>query len=160
MDGETEGVNEAPAAVFLPSNEGWTLISDNRFADMIADLWIKQTGDDLSVGMFCEERHDNGTGTIHGGMICTLADISLGKMIRLRRNRDQPPDAPGIASATIQLDVNFCGRVGRGDFVYSKAIIKSMSRSLTFAQGELCVCDRTVAIMQGVYKVIDSRRGV
>ena len=160
MDGETEGVDEAPATDFLPSNEGWTLISDNRFADMVADLWIKQTGEDLSVGMICEERHDNGTGTIHGGMICTLADIGLGKMVRLRRNRDRPLDAPGIASATIQLDVNFCGRVGRGDFVYSRAIIKSMSRSLTFAQGELRVGDRTVAIMQGVFKVIDGKRAV
>ncbi|MFC3642410.1 PaaI family thioesterase [Aquibium oceanicum] len=108
----------------------------------------------MSVGMICQGRHDNGNGAMHGGMICTLADIGLGKAVRLLRNRDRPPDAAVTISATIQLDVSFCGRIGVGDFVCTQAIIKSMSRSLTFAQGELRVGDRTVATMQGVFKVI------
>lgn len=57
-------------------------------------------------------------------------------------------------AATIQLDVSFCGRIGVGDFVCTHAVIKSMSGSLTFAQGELRVGERTVATMQGVFKVI------
>ncbi|MCB1422644.1 MAG: PaaI family thioesterase [Nitratireductor sp.] len=147
-----------PASGLPPSGEGWRVETGNTFHHAIADLWVRQTDDDVSIGIFCDERHENGNAAMHGGVICTLADIGLGKLVELRRNPDQRPDQPRIISATIQLDVSFCGQIVMGDFVHSKATISSMTRSMTFAQGELFVGERVVAIMQGVFKVVANRR--
>jgi acyl-coenzyme A thioesterase PaaI-like protein len=148
-------MNECPPPRdFDPTDYGWRRNTSHSFLTSVADIWHGEFADGYSIGFFCEPRHDNGAGNMHGGMLTTLADVGLGRIVWRQRNDGRAPDAPRLASPTIQLDIGFMGAVRIGDFVYSRAEIARMTRSLTFARGSLYVADKAVVTMQGIFKVV------
>lgn len=141
---------------FDPAGNGWSTSLDQRFPMPIAPLWQREDDGLPSLGILCAPAHNNGNGAMHGGLLATLADVGLGRAVGMHRNAHTRPGEPRILSATIQLDISYCGRVEIGEFVFSRAKIGRTTRSLTFAAGELCVGDRVVAMMQGIFKIVRS----
>ena len=148
-----------PDTRFDPAEHGWTLSHGRRFPASIAPLWQREADGGVELGFFCEAGHDNGNGAMHGGLVATLADISLGRAVGMHRNADRKPDEPRIVSATIQLAISYCGRVEVGEFVSSRGRVVRATRTLTFAAGELGVGERTIAMMQGVFKLVRDAGG-
>lgn len=147
---------DVPTRGFDPAAAGWSRQEGRTFLSSIATVWRRELDGLPSLGIFCDEQHDNGWGNLHGGILMTLADVGLGAVVGRLRNKDLLPGEPRIQSPTIQLDVSFIGAVRRGEFVYTRAEAMRLTRSLTFMRGTLHVGDSVVASAQGVFKAVSA----
>jgi len=94
-------------------------------------------------------RHANDRGVVHGGMLVTFADQAFGELVL---------DSVGRKlCATIQLNTQFIAAVQIGDFVEGRGEIVRSTRSLVFLRGMLTVGDRTVAAIDGIWKVLHAQ---
>jgi uncharacterized protein (TIGR00369 family) len=96
-----------------------------------------------------DQRHANDRGVVHGGMLVTFADQAFGELVL---------DAVGRKlCATIQLNTHFIAAVQIGDFVEGHGELVRVTRSLVFVRGMLTVGDRTVAAIDGIWKVLHTQ---
>ncbi|MGQ0651046.1 MAG: PaaI family thioesterase, partial [Betaproteobacteria bacterium] len=79
-----------------------------------------------SIGVKLEEKHANSRGICHGGMLATLADLSLGYAMLAH--------AGGKAEfVTAHLSLDYAGAARAGDWVESQVEIQRMGSRLAFA---------------------------
>ena len=75
-----------------------------KFPPPVAELIgvvVEEAGDGASVAtMVAEERHSNPMGTIHGGILCDLADAAMG--VALFSTLE-----PGESFTTLELKINY-----------------------------------------------------
>ena len=135
-----------PAALMA---EGWTLFKPNSFSELVGPFWTKGEGPDRIFGFVARADHGNGNGTVHGGMLMTFADNSLGNAVAASLR--------GTYCATIQLQLQFTAAARAGDFVICRPEIIRRSMTLFFMRGLLTVQDKTVASAEGVWKVLDHK---
>jgi uncharacterized protein (TIGR00369 family) len=113
---------------------------------LVGPFWERRADTGIQVGLVCDERHDNGRGNMHGGLLMTLADLGMGAAARSGDD--------DVRCATIQLDVAFLQAVDIGDFVTAECHIRHRTSRLIFVSGTLKTGDRTVATAQGVFKAL------
>lgn len=89
--------------------------------------------------------HINASGSCHGGMLMTFADILLATALFTLYGRPL---------VTVRLTTDFCGRAMLGDWVEGYAEALSMEGSLATGQGVIYVGDETVASFQGCFKML------
>jgi uncharacterized protein (TIGR00369 family) len=146
---DTKASSGSPPATFDPAAAGWEPYSDDGFIGLIGPFWTRQVGDTHHYGFMAEPKHHNRRDVVHGGMLMTFADRSMG-MTCWYANGQQP-------QATVQLDVHFVDAVQVGEFVEAKCTVIRRTRSLVFMSGELVVGDRLVATASGVWKTLGKR---
>jgi uncharacterized protein (TIGR00369 family) len=95
-----------------------------------------------------DARHVNDRGVVHGGMLMTFADQAFGELVLDWVERR--------LCATIQLNTHFIAAVQVGDLVEARGEIVRGTSSLVFIRGFLMVGDRTVAAIDGIWKVLRS----
>ena len=95
-----------------------------------------------------DARHVNDRGVVHGGMLVTFADQAFGELVLDSVDRR--------LCATVQLNTHFIAAVQIGDLVEARGEIVRGTRSLVFIRGFLTVGDRTVAAIDGIWKVLHS----
>lgn len=93
-----------------------------------------------------DARHVNDRGVVHGGMLMTFADQAFGEVVLDSIERQ--------LCATIQLNTHFIAAVQVGDLVEARGEIVRGTRSLVFMRGILTVGDRTVASVDGIWKLL------
>lgn len=86
----------------------------------------------------------NGGGVLHGGIICTMIDHSLGCLIRA---------FTGAWTPTIEIDTAFLNPAGGGQTLVCKASITKLGKQIVFAEGVLFEKTKgfVVAKAQGSY---------
>lgn len=131
---------------FDPAAAGWERHREEGLIDLLGPLWRRDDEGVRRIAFLAEERHRNFRGVIHGGMILTFMDQSLG-IAAWEANGYQP-------QATIQLDVQFVDAVRPGEFVEGFASVSRQTRSLMFMRGEARVGDRIVATANGIWKIL------
>lgn len=134
---------------FDPASEGWARREDSGFVALVGPLWTRRDGEGDSYGFLAEERHLNRGGVVHGGMLMTFADQSLG-MAAWAANGDRP-------QVTVQLETQFISSVRDGEFVEARCRVLRQTNSLLFMRGDLTVGDRLVAACSGVWKMMVRR---
>jgi uncharacterized protein (TIGR00369 family) len=135
-----------PEPPFDPARAGWTpVIREEGLVALVGPFWTKMEGDSLIYGFLAERRHLNRQGIVHGGMIMTFADNSLGMASSAANG--------GRRQATIQLDTQFIGEVKEGDFVEARCRVIRQTRSLMFMAATLTVGARVVATSTGLWKL-------
>jgi len=95
-----------------------------------------------------DARHVNDRGVVHGGMLMTFADQAFGEVVLDSVDRR--------LCATVQLNTHFIAAVQVGDLVEARGEIVRATRSLVFMRGFLTVGERTVAAIDGIWKVLHS----
>ena len=131
---------------FDPAEAGWNPVPwEDGMVTMVGPFWTKPDGDDAIYGFVAEKRHLNRQGAVHGGMIMTFADNSLGMASWIANG--------GRGQVTIQLDTQFIDAVKQGDFVVARCNVVRQTRSLMFMAATLTVGTRTVATSSGVWKL-------
>lgn len=126
--------------------DGWSEMEDTGFIAFVGPFFYRGTGDTLEIAMPTDDRHRNRSGIVQGGLICTLADRSLGMASReTTRNRPQ---------VTIKLDMTFLDRIEVGDLVIARPKIVRTSRTLNFGAVEISVGERLVASATGIFKLL------
>jgi uncharacterized protein (TIGR00369 family) len=126
-----------------PSSQGWT-VRPGAISILVGPFWERRVDGGIQIGIVCDERHDNGRGNMHGGLLMTLADLGMGAVIRAIGD--------DVRCATIQLDVAFLQAVDIGEFVTTECHIRYRTSRLIFVSGTLKTGDKAVASAQGVFK--------
>src|SRR2546422_10287220 len=66
--------------------------------EMIGPVYSRGEGADLVLALRAERKHCNMRGTVHGGILATLADVALGYSLAFST---QPPTAAGTANLSL-----------------------------------------------------------
>ncbi|MBI1180614.1 MAG: hotdog fold thioesterase [Alphaproteobacteria bacterium] len=98
------------------------------------------------VALRLDERHMNNRDIAHGGVVSTLADVTLSFALVTA-----DPAVQGIS--TVSLNTEFLGTGRLGDWLEAEAQIDRMGGSLAFAHGRITVGGTPVATMSGVFKL-------
>ncbi len=130
-----------------PAAAGWTAFPvRGGFEQLVGPLWYKRFDDGWRYGLRAEERHANPNGLIHGGMLVTLVDHTLGAAV-FHAIGKRP-------CATISLNCDFVAGTKPGAWIEASARITRQGRSLVFVRGELTAGATTVLTADGVWKVL------
>jgi acyl-coenzyme A thioesterase 13 len=116
------------------------------FLDLIGPLWTRTGEGGQEFGFVLEERHCNSRGTVHGGVLCTLVDVTLGYTTAFSTD-------PPTRLTTANMSVDFVGSAVPGDLVVARAEITRIGRRLAFASASVDVEDRPVVRASGVFAV-------
>lgn len=109
---------------------------------------IYRLADDGEVRRFAlpvEQKHLNGSGNVHGGLIMTFADIAMSQTSRAVSG------AP--ACATISLTCDFVGPGKSGDILEARVQVTRKTRTLVFLSADIVAGERQVAAATGLWKI-------
>jgi uncharacterized protein (TIGR00369 family) len=98
-----------------------------------------------SVSLRAEERHLNPSGTVHGGVISTLIDISMAEALNTMAEEDEQP-------FTIQITVNYM-KPGKPGALTSTAEVRKGGERITIVEAEVVQEDdgEVIALATGTY---------
>ncbi len=132
-----------------PEAAGWTQQGIGGFSALVGPFWTRHTETGREVGFLVEDRHLNGNGIVHGGMLMTFIDQSIGMMVYQAIGR--------VPCATIQLNTQFVDAGRPGDFIEARTEIVRQTRSVVFTRGTLVAGQRLILSAEGIWKVLRPR---
>ena len=107
--------------------EGFVLFARiSPFTEMVGPLYSKGEGRQRVIGLRAERKHCNTRGSVHGGVLATLADTSMGYTIAFLHS---PPKSLVTASLTI----DYAGSASDGDWLESHVDVLKTGNRLAFA---------------------------
>jgi uncharacterized protein (TIGR00369 family) len=114
--------------------------------EMIGPVYARGEGAGLVLGLRAERKHCNLRGTVHGGILATLADVALGYSLAFST---QPP----TAAVTANLSLDFAGSAKEGDWLEARIDFHKLGSRLAFANCYLTVGESRVARASAVFLV-------
>ncbi len=108
----------------------------------------RQPGKELSVGLRLEEKHSNSRGICHGGVLATLADLSLGYAMHARIDGK-------AAFVTAHLALDYAGAAKAGDWIESVVEIQRVGSRLAFASCYLVCEERRIVRASAIFARTD-----
>lgn len=142
---ERDGGSEIPEGF-----EVWA--RGSPYLDLIGPIYVKRADGALVWGIRIEERHANRRGFAHGGLLTTLADITLGHTAAMSR---EPP----AMAVTVNLSTDFAGSAKIGDWVEARADIQKVGRRVIFANCYLSVDGTRIVRASAVFSRVDDEAG-
>ncbi len=121
------------------------------FEDFVGPLYFQEDGEGRRCAFIADERHVNGGGFMHGGMLMSFADFAL--FVIARSSLEE-----GIHAVTVSFNADFTASVYPGDFVEATGEVVHETGSMIFIRGTVFVGDRTVLRFSGVIKKIRPRK--
>jgi acyl-coenzyme A thioesterase 13 len=101
------------------------LFRTSPYVELIGPLYSRGEGAALQIGLRAERKHCNQRGTVHGGILATLADIALGYAMAFATT---PPS--NLVTANLSLD--FAGAAREGDWLETRVDIQKQGSRLAF----------------------------
>lgn len=98
---------------------------------------------------FALDRHTNGIGIVHGGMLSSFADALLAGAVGR---------ATGKVGVTIHLSIDFLHMGRKGDWVMGEAQMTRATKSVAFSEARLHVRGVDVVRASGVFKLMERHR--
>lgn len=135
-----------------PAALGWIAEPESQspFVRELGQLWSRRDPDgSIHFGFVTNPSHANLHGIIHGGVMLTFADYTIGAIgARLTGN----PNA-----VTLDLNMQFLSSTQIGEFVAGTGRILRQTKSFLFLEGEMHGPDRQIAAFTGVWKQMKPR---
>ena len=123
---------------------------NSNFLQMVGPLYYRSDSDGLVFGLRIHERHANGRGIAHGGLLTTVADLALGHNCgRLV--------GPTQTLFTTSLTIDFVASAMIGDWLETHTDVQQTGKRLGFANCYLTVGDRRIARASGIFSVIERK---
>jgi uncharacterized protein (TIGR00369 family) len=129
----------------IPTDFQAISMASNPFLDNNGPLFGRVVEGRFTLGFRVEERHCNPGKTCHGGMMATLADMTLLLGCNLQGGIRQ-------YLLTITLTTDYLGPAHMGEWIEGRCDMLRASKNMVFAQGLLQVDDRIVARLNGIFK--------
>lgn len=143
--GHVPAPQASPPEGFLP------LFRSSAFLDLVGPLFHRPEGESFRVGMRVLAQHANSTGTMHGGLIATLADVSLGYVTASSRE-------PALRMSTASLAVDYIGAAPLGSWVESHVSIDRIGKHMAFASAQISADGRPVAKARALFAIAETPR--
>jgi len=116
--------------------------------DNIGPFFYSKQGDVLRLGMRAGDKHGNGMGRVHGGVLLAYADYAA-TMLALSGVKNE-------TCVTVSLTSDFLAAVNIGDWIEGTGEVIKRTGSMTFLRGQLMVADNTVLTFQSVLRRIST----
>lgn len=129
---------------------GYELLRNQRgFSAHAGAMYVRKPkdGHSLAFGFRARQHHLNQGGVVHGGMMVTFLDHSLGVLAHGAAGRKP--------CSTITLDCSFVAPGKLGDWIECTAEIGRVTSSLVFMEGKLTANGRTIMQAKGIWKILD-----
>jgi acyl-coenzyme A thioesterase 13 len=117
------------------------------FLETIGPLYSAGSGASLVIGMHVQEKHTNARGTLHGGVLASIADIALGYGLATSTS-------PPTSMVTANLSVDFAGSAQIGDWIETALDIQKVGSRMAFANVYFRVGGERIARASGVFLVL------
>lgn len=125
--------------------QGFEVLSrTSPFLDLIQPIYSQQIENALKLGFFCEQKHCNARGFIHGGVLSTLADIALGYNCVLASEKPN-----GLVTSNLSID--FVGSAKIGDWIEIDVDVQKTGRTLAFANCYFFVKGKRIARASAIF---------
>lgn len=92
---------------------------------MIGPIYTRGKGRDLVLALRAETKHCNMRGTVHGGILATLADITIGYSLAFST---EPP----TAAVTTNLTLDFLSSASSGDWLEATVEFHKLGSRVAF----------------------------
>ena len=126
--------------------DGWTVMDDDGFINLIGPLWHRAMGDTFEYAIVGQDKHRNRRGVVQGGVLMTMADRTCGMTARHVSQAE--------SLATVQFDTHFIDATQIGEIMISRPRAVRVTRSLIYMTTEVSVGERCVATSVGVFKIM------
>ncbi len=121
--------------------------------DLIGPLYFRGERKDLAIGLSAEAKHCNSRGTVHGGILATLADVALGYTMAFAS------DPPGnLVTANLSLD--YAGTAKAGDWLEARVDIQKQGSRLSFANCYIFVGEQRIVRASAVFATAGRREAM
>jgi uncharacterized protein (TIGR00369 family) len=94
------------------------------------------------------DKHMNGSGSVHGGMLMSFLDTAMSRTSRL--------DIGAQSCSTVSLNCDFVGPGKLGDVIEARVRVTRRTRTMAFVSAELVAGDRTLAVATGLWKILET----
>ncbi|HEX5784314.1 MAG TPA: PaaI family thioesterase [Burkholderiaceae bacterium] len=141
---ETNATTESPAACpesFVP------LFRSSPFLDATGPYFCKPLGKGFVVGIRVEPRHTNSSGTAHGGLLATLADVSLGYVTATSQD-------PPLRMTTTSLGLDYVGTAKLGAWLEAEVNVVKVGSRLAVATALISSDGAPVASARAAFQVV------
>jgi uncharacterized protein (TIGR00369 family) len=142
VQGDLSEPQALPPEGFLP------LFRSSAFLDLVGPLFYRPEVESFRVGMRVLAQHANSTGIMHGGMLATLADVSLGYVTAMSRE-------PALRMSTASLSMDYIGTAPLGSWVESRVLIDRIGKHMAFASAEISANGYPVAKARALFAISD-----
>ena len=129
-----------------PPREFRPLFRTSPVLDLIGPLYCRGEGVDLVIGLRVEEKHCNARGTVHGGILATLADVALGYTMAFS-------STPPAKLVTANLTLDFAGTAKIGDWLEAHVDVQKRGSRLSFANCYITVNGQRIVRASAVFLV-------
>ena len=120
--------------------------------DLIGPLYCRGEGAGLAIGLRVEAKHCNARGTVHGGILATLADVALGYTMAFS---SEPP----ASLVTANLSLDFAGSAKIGDWIETGVDIQKQGSRLSFANCYITAGGQRIVRASAVFLVSGQLEG-
>ncbi|HWA92757.1 MAG TPA: PaaI family thioesterase [Rhizomicrobium sp.] len=133
------------AAMRLP--DGAEDISSGGFNLFAGPFYrLPDAGETRRFAFIALPKHMNASGTVHGGLLMTFADIAMSRTSRL---------STGARScSTVSLSCDFAGPGRQGDLIEIAVTVTKKTRTLVFLSGQLTTGERAVMTATGLWRIV------
>lgn len=114
--------------------------------DLIGPIYCRGDGINLVIALRVEAKHCNARGTVHGGILATLADVALGYTMAFSST---PP--ANLITASLALD--FAGTAKIGDWLEAHVDVQKTGRRLSFANCYITLDKQRIVRASAVFLV-------
>ena len=115
------------------------------FTDLVGAEVVSTEEGRAVITIQAEQRHLNPSGTVHGGLISTLIDVSMAEALNTMTEEDEQP-------FTIQITVNYM-KPGKPGTLTSTAQVRKGGERITIVEAEVVQeeNDEIIALATGTY---------
>lgn len=122
------------------------IFRSSPFLELLGPLYNKKMAQGLTIGLFAEKKHCNARGTVHGGVLSSLAEIALGYNAAF--DGEQP-----VPMVTVSLTIDYAGSAKLGDWIEIETDVQKVGRKMAFANCYFMVNSKRIARASAVFNV-------
>jgi uncharacterized protein (TIGR00369 family) len=122
------------------------LFRSSPVLDLIGPLYCRGAGLDLVIGLRVQGKHCNARGTVHGGILATVADVALGYTMAFA-------STPPANLVTANLTIDFAGTAKIDDWLEAHVDVQKRGSRLSFANCYITVNDQRIVRASAVFLV-------
>src|SRR6185312_8789943 len=120
-------------------------ISRGGFNAYAGPFWrLADEGGAKRYALLVEQKHMNRSGSLHGGVLMTFADIAMSQTSRAVSG------AP--TCSTVSLSCDFTGPGKLGDVIIARVRVTRQTRTMVFLSAELVCGERKLGVITGLWK--------
>ena len=114
---------------------------------MIGPIYTRGKGKDLVLALRAEKKHCNMRGAVHGGILATLADITIGYSLAFST---EPP----TAAVTTNLTLDFLSSANAGDWLEASVEFNKLGSRVAFGNCYISRGAERIARASAVFLVV------